>query len=150
MQRLILFLVFALTVGACNSVNPDSERTQNTKIIISVDEFFNQPDKYLGENVTIKGMVTHVCKHGGQKLFITDAEGQKSLRIDVGEDITEFGVNLEGSEAEFTGVIKQIDNGLVAKSESETKEHHGEEEECEFEELNEKNVHLVAMNFREL
>ena len=160
MKNLTLILTIILLSGACNAINKDSDSNQETKIIIGIEEFYAQPEEYIGKEVTITGLVTHVCKHGGQKLFITGTEGNKALRIDVSEEIPEFSIEMEGSEAEFTGIVHLMDEEFVAQAIAEDKEHHGEGEEEQEEEgedcvaeqsmkdKDEKNFYLVAQNFR--
>ncbi|MFW5644545.1 MAG: hypothetical protein ACOCZL_01405 [Bacteroidota bacterium] len=149
------FLIsFVILLTACNQANEQKSSPENNQVLLSIDDFYERADEYIGEEVTISGLVTHVCKHGGQKLFITSSETNEALRIDVGEEISEFDIKLEGSEAEFTGMIHLMDEDFFARAEAEEKEHHGEEEDCEEEELSkagkEKQFYLVAQKFRNL
>lgn len=147
----LLLISFALFITSCSQSKEQDNSTQNTTILLSIDEFYEQPDDYIGKEVTISGLVTHVCKHGGQKLFITGEENE-ALRIDVGEDIPEFDIEMEGTEVEFTGKVHLMDEEFMVQADAEEKEHHGEEEDCAAEESvkaqSEKSFYLVAQNFR--
>lgn len=151
MKKLVFLISLVLFISSCGNAPDKSATSGNEATVVSVNDFYSNPDLYLGTEVTIGGTVTHVCKHGGQKLFITASEDGETLRIDVGESIPEFKIEMEGSEAEFTGVIELMDGVLTAQAEH--KEHHGEEEEgnggCAHESKN-KNYHLVAKSFRSL
>ncbi|MCK4745722.1 MAG: hypothetical protein KAT15_01745, partial [Bacteroidales bacterium] len=75
MQRILLFVVLAVLVGSCNQAaqkeGSDSQTSDVEKIIsATVEELLAQPTEYEGKEVAVSGMVTHVCKHGGQKCFI--------------------------------------------------------------------------------
>lgn len=152
MKNLSFFLLTALLFTACNQSIDQESATQKDQSTITINEFYEHPEDYMGKEVTISGLVTHVCKHGGQKLFITGLEGDEALRIDVGEDIPEFDIEMEGSEAAFTGKIYIMDEEFAAQARAEDKEHHGDEEDCAAEESikdeKQKNFYLIAQNFR--
>src|SRR5210317_2227610 len=57
------------------------------------------------ETVKVTGMVLHVCKHGGQKMFISADTSESSLLVLVSPSIPEFDVALEGSNVEVTGKL---------------------------------------------
>ncbi|MFW5820761.1 MAG: hypothetical protein ACOCWA_05690 [Bacteroidota bacterium] len=151
MKNLLFLLAIALLSGACNNESKEPDSTQGTTILIDIEEFYEHPEDYMGKEVTVTGLVTHVCKHGGQKLFITGSDGDETLRIDVGEEIPEFDIEIEGSEAEFTGIVYLMSEEFATQAEAEDKEHHNEDE-CEAEEsaqgTKEKNFYLIAQNFR--
>ena len=70
----VLFTLLALLVS-CNQEakkNNDAELSKEVVLAkaVSVAEVLAAPDSYQGSEVKITGMVTHVCSHGGQKLFI--------------------------------------------------------------------------------
>ena len=153
MKNLFMILSLALLLGACKSPGTENETANENQVLISIDDFYANPDDYVGKEVTITGLVTHVCKHGGQKLFITGTTEGEALRIDVGNDIPEFDIAMEGTEAEFTGVVELMDEEFIAQAEAEHAQHHGEEEHAEegdVHALKEKNYHLVAKTFKSL
>lgn len=153
MRNFLILMSLVFVLGACNSQTQNSDSSSDAKIILTLDEFFASPDDYLNKEVTIKGLVTHVCKHGGQKLFIVGNEDGDPLRIDVGEDIPEFDISLEGSEAEFTGKVLLMDDEFIAQAEAEHEEHHGEEatvNEGVHAMNKDKNYHIVAKTFKSL
>ncbi|MGC9343667.1 MAG: hypothetical protein ACP5E3_13265, partial [Bacteroidales bacterium] len=127
MRNFLILLSLAFILGACNNTTQNAESSTDAKIILTMDEFYANPDEYLDKEVTIKGLVTHVCKHGGQKLFIVGNEDGDPLRIDVGENIPEFDISMEGTEAEFTGMVMLMDEEFIAQANAEHEEHHGEE-----------------------
>ncbi len=153
MKNLLILLSIVILSGACNtSTNNETDSSRsNSPIVLSIGEFYDNPDNYTGKEVTIRGLVTHVCKHGGQKLFIENEEDNGSLRIDVGENISEFDIQMEGSVIEFTGIIYQMNEEFVVAAEEELAEHHNDEDvNCPSEEempASEKSYHLVAQNF---
>jgi len=111
MQRLIFWVTGVLLLTACNqagrnegSDSPDS-RTQEI-VSASVEEILAQPSEYEGKQVAVSGMVTHVCRHGGQKCFVLGQDGKSQIRIVPGGDIDEFKIELEGSTIAFLGTFR--------------------------------------------
>lgn len=154
MKKILIILSIAGFLSACcNSNDKNTETTENESISISVDEFMKDADSYHNSLITVSGLVTHVCKHGGQKLFIAGVEKGVSLRIETGEDIPEFEIGLEGTEAEFTGKIILMDDEFIASSEDKHEQVDDEGEDCEFEKKSdpiEKVYYLVASSMKNL
>ena len=134
MKKLLIILSIASFFAACtNNSEKKSDSTDTQTIILSVDEFVKDANLYLDQEVTVEGLVTHVCKHGGQKLFIAGTEEGVSLRIEVGEGISEFMIDMEGSDASFTGIVKLMDDEFITEALAEHEDHHGDEEAVEEE-----------------
>lgn len=155
MKKIIPIFVLAIFLFSCNT------GTKNTEEIKSVtfEELATSAEGLNDKLVTIEGMVTHVCKHGGQKLFLTDETKELNLLVRVTESIPEFDVALEGSNVQITG------NLIVAVAEAnEEDDHHGDgedEADCATEEaLKEKGegdactsnitYHINATSFKEI
>ena len=136
----VLFTLLALLVS-CNQETKKTNDAEPAKeeIVakaVSVAEVLEAPETYKGSEVKITGMVTHVCSHGGQKLFIINEDPEKQLRVNVGEGIPEFDKALEGSTVEFTGLVKilEADQSAELAKENEEKDHHtGDEAHAEAE-----------------
>jgi len=110
-----------------------------TENVYTPQKLMKEVDKQVGKEVTVRGTVTHVCKHSGKKCFIMDDDGVTSLQVMAGGDITAFGQDLMGSEIKATGIIKEhrIEKEAIDYNEKEAteekKHHHGEGsmEKCE-------------------
>jgi hypothetical protein len=151
MKKLWLMLPVLAVLSSCNS-KPAAD-TSAADTVLTVEEILATPEQYLEKEVVISGLVTHVCKHGGQKLFIAGAETETLLRINTSESIPEFGLDMEGSKVEFKGTLKLMDEALAAASEAEEKEHHPEENDSTVaEDKSNRNTeyYLVAGSFRTL
>jgi cytochrome c-type biogenesis protein CcmE len=134
MQRVIFLIAVSVLLVSCNSSvkneKTDSQAdTQEAVIAATVEEVLAQPADYEGKEVELSGMVTHVCRHGGQKCFVLGEDGETQIRIVPGGDIDEFKIDLEGSTVAFTGTF-QVLNTVAAEehiADHESKEHHDEE-----------------------
>jgi hypothetical protein len=84
------------------------------------------PADYQDKEIAVSGMVTHVCRHGGQKCFIVADDGETQIRIVPGGDIDEFKIEMEGSTVAFKGIFRVLNAEVAAEQveDYESKEHH--------------------------
>jgi hypothetical protein len=153
MKNILPVLFILLFAAGCNNAaEKGTDTTENATedaIRLTVDNVLSSPAEYVGKEVTIEGMVTHVCKHGGQKLFIINEDPEKQLRITVGENIPEFDVALEGSTVEFHGVVMMMEEEEAAAMQQDNagKDHHtGEEAHAKAENAS---YYVEAIAFKE-
>ena len=52
--------------------------------------------------------MVHVCRYGGQRLFLVGEDSEDRVRITTGNDIAEFEVELEGSQVEVNGIAREL------------------------------------------
>jgi len=116
--RILSIIVLALLLAACNS-QKQADQTDATEV--TVTQVLGDAADLVEQKVMISGSVTHVCRHGGQRLFIIGEDPEKTFKITTGEDIAEFDVSLEGSSILVSGVVKEliIDETYLAEWEAE-------------------------------
>lgn len=129
MQRAILWVFIAIMAVSCKqSGNTDGENQQEVKseqiVTASIVELLATPADYQDKEVAVSGMVTHVCRHGGQKCFIVADDGETQIRIVPGGDIDEFKIDMEGSTVAFKGIFRVLD---TAEAEEQMEEYNSEE-----------------------
>jgi putative hemolysin len=122
MQRLIFWVAGVLLITACSQAarNEGSDSTDGrTQEIVTatVEEILAQPAEYEGKQVAVSGMVTHVCRHGGQKCFVLGQDGKSQIRIVPGGDIDEFKIDLEGSTVSFLGTFRIMEGQAAGQME---------------------------------
>jgi aspartyl/asparaginyl-tRNA synthetase len=136
MQRSILWVFFAFLAVSCgqttnkDGVSPETGKSE-TIITATIDELLATPTDFQDKEVAVSGMVTHVCREGGQKCFIVADDGETQIRIVTGGDIDEFKVDMEGSIVAFKGIFR------VLKP---------EQAEAQLEDYNSKESHLVEQS----
>jgi hypothetical protein len=86
---------------------------------VDVDTFKENAPDMVGKTVVITGMVTHVCKHGGKKMFIMNSDADVQVKITTGEDIASFPVELEGESVWVNGVVEEIIEEVVEEEHAE-------------------------------
>lgn len=101
MRKYIFLISLVSILAACNNTSSSETKSE----LHSIADLSANAAKLDGQNVTFQGMVVHVCKHGGQKMFVTDTSEDNSVLVFVGSSIPEFDVALEGSQVEISGKI---------------------------------------------
>jgi len=134
MLKKILFIVFVVgLMASCANQTSTKEATQ-----LATSEFTNNAPDMLGEKVSLEGTISHVCKHGGKKMFI----GDENVKIVVSEDIAVFDQDLVGSDLIVTGIVREemVEPVLAEENEMEHAEEgmeaehmEGEDEDAEHE-----------------
>jgi len=122
---LTVLLVLAVSCGQQSNKSTDLSELEVSEV--TVEELLADASPFVEHPVMVKGTVVHVCRHGGQRLFVVGEDGEDRFRITVGENISEFDVELEGSTIEVNGIVKEliIDDTYLAEWEADL----GEESE---------------------
>ncbi|MCX5841131.1 MAG: hypothetical protein NTY16_06720, partial [Deltaproteobacteria bacterium] len=71
----------------------------------------------MGKLISLEGMVAHVCRESGKRLFL----GEESFKVLASNKVPTFNVELEGSDVTVTGYLKEdrIDETYLANWEKE-------------------------------
>jgi len=113
MKKVFFILITISTLVACKNSGQTQQTSdtisQDSVAILSVDEFLSNQVIYVNREVVVTGMVAHICKHGGQKLFLLGTDPEKFLRVNTGTGIAEFPVSLEGSNIEVSGIVTEFE-----------------------------------------
>ena len=113
----ILFSTGALfaqdkTASVSMSASADSKA-----IVVTPENFQEFAVNNVGKEVEIKGLVVHVCKHGGKKLFVVGEDPEKRVKITTSDKVSVFQPELEGSTIMVEGIIEPIAEEEVPEEE---------------------------------
>ena len=129
MKRLsLLALVSFLLMSATTLFAQDMKAkqvtaTSDTKIsVVTPENFQEYATQNIGNEVEIRGMVVHVCKHGGKKMFIVGEDPEKRVKINATDKVSVFEPELEGSVVSVKGVIEPIEEEAVPEEEKNTQD----------------------------
>lgn len=138
MKKLLLALTVLVffTVSCENTPQKNTDETKEKKVVIdevvalSLMDFDSLVEGLAGRKISISGTVDHVCKHGGQKMFIVDETTDARVKITPNEDIAAFNTNLIGETVEVMGIVEElrIDDEYLTEWEEEVKQGDQEEE----------------------
>ncbi len=154
MFRIAILLTMTLLFAACNQTSQKEGNTETSKseeiIAATIEEILASPADYEDKEVAITGMVTHVCKHGGQKCFVLAEDGETQIRLVPAGDIDEFDIELEGSTLAVKGTLRVL-NPVQAEehvADHESKEHH--ENEMAHSEAEKADIFIEAIEYKEI
>jgi len=122
--------VLSLTaIGCGNSQNKktDSAATRTSSDIIQVDDLLANADQYVDKALKLEGVCTHICKHGGGKIFLLGSDDTKTIRIEAGDKVRSFKPETVNAIVQIDGTLKEqrIDEAYLSKWEAQLKSHEG-------------------------
>ncbi|MFO8235515.1 MAG: hypothetical protein R6U04_08950 [Bacteroidales bacterium] len=142
MKNLFWFTGIAVTliISSCGTEEKEKKQDQKAneeKQVLTVNEVMQNPANYLDEKITVKGMVSHVCEHGGKRLHLSQTDSEEKLRVRAGKSIGKFPKELEGNTLTITGkfVEERMDEEYINRlrkgeiNEASHDHHEGEEHE---------------------
>lgn len=139
-MKRITFLVFiAALIFSCGSPKNQNEssveNSEKAAVVYSVDELYANAADLVGQEVTVKGTVMHVCKQGGGRCFLMGSNEDFNIRIEAGEKIGAFSQEQMGSDLTITGIFKEVkteaDAHNPAREHGEGEADHEHDEEAE-------------------
>lgn len=137
-KKLVLFITLSMIFFACGTRTEQPPQAGGEDLVVlSVATFDTLAGEYVGREVKIEGLVDHVCRHGGKRMFLVYAGTDGRVKVTTGENIPSFDVALEGSDVIVKGVVDElrIDEQYLAEWEKELVEQQAmqKEEEAESE-----------------
>ncbi len=116
------FLVSASTLFAQDMKGKPVAVTAEATVVVSPENFQEYAAQNVGKEVEVSGMVVHVCKHGGKKMFLIGEDPEKRVKITTSEKVSVFEPELEGSVVSVKGVIEPIEEEAVPEEEKTTED----------------------------
>jgi len=145
MKRILGLAIIAALFAACgNKAEEKAAAAEGSEGVenVSFASITENPDQYLGKEITVEGKVVHVCMHSGKKMYIVGEDPDIRLFITAGDEVPKFPMELLGSEISVTGVFQKLEAGTEMEKEHVTTE---EGEACETEEAIAKQPVLADM-----
>ena len=130
MKNLAYVLLCLMLLISCKKESKQAESTNQDQTeqvaetpLIAIAEFDNKAGEFVSKEVKVKGIVDHVCKHGGKKLLLVTDDGNVHVTSD-----TRFEESLVGSEISLNGVVaeERIDEAYLLKMEEDNIKNHSE------------------------
>ncbi|HRY98677.1 MAG TPA: hypothetical protein P5550_06415 [Bacteroidales bacterium] len=100
-KKVLFFAMLTLLFAACNTTGKGEGEA------MTVGQFLEEAENLVDQTISIEGTVTHVCKHGGKRLFIKDAEDNE-IKVESGESIAQFDATLEGTDIIVEAIVKEL------------------------------------------
>ena len=151
-SRTILFiLTLSCLLISCNQ-KQKSTPSETAKIskTMQVDDLLNNAEGLVGETVVVDGVCTHICRHGGKKIFLMGSDDTQIIRVEASDNIGSFSQETVNSIVEVKGILmeQRIDEAYLVDWETRlaagTAEEHGDGEEgCATEQKAQNNNRLT-------
>lgn len=114
--------VFTACSGKSDKAAAGEEEAGND--VLTVDQVLADPDKYVGDTITVEGVCSHLCAHGAMKAFLQGSADTLMLRAEANPHIGEpFPVALVHRNVAIKGILaeQRIDSAAVAGMETQHK-----------------------------
>ncbi len=131
MKKLVFALSVLTVLISCKETKQENEQSenQNPEVVqaetpqLALADFDKKAGDFVNKTVEVKGIVDHVCKHGGKKLLLVTDDGDLHVTSD-----TRFEESLMGSEVALQGIVKEerIDEAYCLKMEEDNIKSHSE------------------------
>jgi len=123
MKKVFLVVaIIALTISCGDTSKKSTNSTDQTDApLVALASFDADAGKYLDKEVEVKGIVDHVCKHGGKKILLVDDNGDVHV-----ESETRFDDALVGSEIAVKGIVTEfrVDEAYCLQKEEDHLQNH--------------------------
>lgn len=108
----ILILATALLMVACGGNTSNKSKGEEAQAqgevvaAMEIDALLASAEKLVGQEVAIEGICTHICSHGGRKIFLMGSDDAKTIRIESGR-LGAFDQKCVNSIVKVKGMLKE-------------------------------------------
>lgn len=129
LHKTIGILTIVLILAACSSKRADNVKEVNHSVEASISELLTDPLDFDNKTVKIEGVISHVCRHSGDKMRVLQDDSDLSIQVMLGHFTGQFGTESEGTRVLITGTLVTEVTNL---DELDAHSHEGEEgHDCE-------------------
>jgi hypothetical protein len=130
MKKVLLALAICLFIISCKTEDKKVENNNEISVeeivetpLLTLGEFDTKAGEFIGKEIQVKGIVDHVCKHGGKKILLVTDDGDAHVFSE-----ERFDEALMGSEIIVNGVVleERIDESYCLKMEEDNIKSHSE------------------------
>ncbi|MCF6171362.1 MAG: hypothetical protein L3J66_10330 [Bacteroidales bacterium] len=126
---IIAIMAFAFFAVSCeNSKTASTQDNAKTEEInveeitpVNLAEFDSVVENLVGKKIVVTGTADHICKHGGQRMFIVDTGSEGRVKVTPDENVAAFNTDLEGQSLKIVGIVEEqrIDEAYLREWEEE-------------------------------
>lgn len=106
-MKTILFSIFAAAIAFVALVGCNSRQGVSQAEPMSVDSLMSVSDAFVDDTVTVTGVCSHICSHGGRKAFLQGADSALTLRCQATGDIVAFAPDCPGKVLTVRGIVRE-------------------------------------------
>jgi hypothetical protein len=124
---LVALVALIFVLSACENQQKKEAASEEEVVLIeeivpvSLSDFDVKAEELVGKQVMLTGMVDHVCKHGGQRMFVIETGSEGRVKVTPDENIAAFKTDLEGQSVKLIGIVEEqrIDEDYLKEWEEE-------------------------------
>lgn len=133
------FLIVSSLLFLLSSCGGASNKSSSSDISFQVGDLLNEASEWVDNEIEVEGLCTHICAHGGTKIFLMGDTDSESIRVEANK-LGRFTNDCLNQIVNVKGVLKEerIDEAYLQRWEEELKiqpENHGEEGGCDTEKV---------------
>ncbi len=126
-KYLFALMAIVFVLSACeNQQNKEAASEEEVVLIeeiipVALSDFELKAEELVGKQVMLTGTVDHVCKHGGQRMFVIETGSEGRVKVTPDENIAAFKTDLEGQSVKLIGIVEEqrIDEDYLKEWEEE-------------------------------
>ena len=108
----VIYAVFVMLVALFSSCSGNSSQksavhAEKEAKVYDVDELLTVSSSLVGDTVRVSGVWTHICQHGGKKLFLMGSDDNHTLRVEADGKIGQFKPDVVNSIVVVSGVLEE-------------------------------------------
>jgi len=128
-KRIAIIAMTGLIIYSCGQVKEKQTESAELKLI---SELVSDPLGFEDKEVVFEGVITHICKHSGDKMRVNQvSDNDYSIMVMLEEFQTQFSQEFEGKFVRVNGVLKTVVRNLDELEHDHDHAHDGEEgHEC--------------------
>ena len=110
LKSILLALVAIVAVGivSCTQTKTETEECCDQCKALSVDSVFANAQALVGDTITVEGVCSHLCSHGGRKAFLMGADSALILRCEATAEMGgAFPLESVGKTLKVTGIVRE-------------------------------------------
>lgn len=127
----VVLAAFALTGCGNNAGNNKAatEAADTQASAMEVDALLAEAETLAGKEVAVEGVCTHICQHGGKRIFLMGTDDTKVIRVEAGGKVGSFKPECVNNIVRVEGrmVEDRIDEAYLTEWEQQLNEAEAEE-----------------------
>jgi predicted peroxiredoxin len=131
MKKILLFTWSMIMMFTSFNVYAVSGLSKDKVTNVKLSDFKKKAPELVDKTIVLKGIVDHVCEHGGKKMFLVDENSDARVKIVPNEELAAFKQDMVGETVEVTGIVKEfrLDEDYLIEMEEKVKADSKEESE---------------------
>lgn len=132
---IVAILATSVLMTGCDGKTKKNKTEQTASVAMNVDELLALAEENANKAVDLEGVCTHICQHGGRKIFLMGSDDTKVIRVEASDKIGAFKPECVNSIIHVKGILveERIDENYLLNWErdlaAKVEETHGEKGE---------------------